>query len=136
MNNHTFIHFPTTYQESRSYFREQLKKLKKTWPTAVLDKHFISETEDLSIDWITAEPIKKKEKLVMITTGLHGVEGFVGAAMLDLFIKEYADKLDPDSTGLIIVHALNPWGMANQRRFTKDNIDLNRNFMVDQDVFS
>ena len=136
MNNHTFIHFPTTYQESRTYFREQLKKVKKTWPTAVLDKHFISETEDLSIDWITAKPIKKKEKLVMITTGLHGVEGFVGAAMLDLFIKEYADKLDPDSTGLIIVHALNPWGMANQRRFTKDNIDLNRNFMVDQDVFS
>ncbi len=136
MNNHTSIHFPTIYQESRSYFREQLKKVKKTWPTAVLDKHFISEAEDLSIDWITAEPIKKKEKLVMITTGLHGVEGFVGAAMLDLFIKEYADKLDPDSTGLIIVHALNPWGMANQRRFTKDNIDLNRNFMVDQDVFS
>jgi len=136
MNNQTFIHFPTTYQESRTYFREQLKKVKKTWPTAVLDKHFISESEDLSIDWITAEPIKKKEKLVMITTGLHGVEGFVGAAMLDLFIKEYADKLDPDSTGLIIVHALNPWGMANQRRFTKDNIDLNRNFMVDQDVFS
>jgi len=61
MNNHTFIHFPTTYQESRSYFREQLKKVKKTWPTAVLDKHFISEAEDLSIDWITAEPIKKKE---------------------------------------------------------------------------
>ena len=136
MNNHTSIHFPTTYQESRSYFRDQLKKIITIWPTAELDKHFILETKDLSIDWITAEPVKKKEKLVLITTGLHGVEGFVGSAMLDLFIKEYAEKLDPSSTGLKLVHALNPWGMANQRRFTKDNIDLNRNFMVDQDVFS
>ncbi len=119
MNNHTSIHFPTTYQESRSYFREQLKKIIKIWPNAALDKHFISETEDLSIDWITAEPIKKKEKLVLITTGLHGVEGFVGSAMLDLFIKEYADKLDPESTGLKLVHALNPWGMANLRRVTQ-----------------
>ena len=136
MNKHTSIHFPTTYQESRSYFREQLKKVKKIWPTAVLDKHFISETEDLSIDWITAEPIKKKEKLVMITTGLHGVEGFVGAAMLDLFVKQFMGKLDPNTTALKLVHALNPWGMANFRRFNRNNVDLNRNFMVDQGDFS
>ena len=135
MNNYTSIHFPTTYQESRSYFRGQLKKVKKAWPTAALDKHFILESEDLSIDWITAEPIKKKEKLVMITTGLHGVEGFVGAAMLDLFIKEYAEKLDPSSTGLKLVHVLNPWGMANTRRVNPNNVDLNRNFMERREVF-
>ena len=30
---------------------------------------------------------------------------------------------------IVFVHALNPYGMANNRRFNEDNIDLNRNFL-------
>ncbi len=71
----------------------------------------------------------------MITTGRHGVEGFVGAGMLDLFVKEYIQKLDPDSTGICLVHVINPWGMANIRRVNHNNVDLNRNFMEGQDDF-
>jgi len=135
MNNNKSIHFPTSYQESRTYFRDQLKKVKKIWPTAELDTHFISEPEDLSIDWITADPIKKKEKLVLITTGLHGVEGFVGAAMLDLFLKEFISLLDSEVTGVQFVHVINPWGMANSRRVNQNNVDLNRNFTDRQENF-
>ncbi len=134
--NNSSINFPTSYLESRSYFRDQLENIRNTWPSAVLEKRSISDNEDLTIDWIKAEPAKNEDKLILITTGLHGVEGFVGAAMLDLFIKEFMDKMDPNSTGLILVHALNPWGMANKRRFTRNNIDLNRNFMVNQGDFS
>ncbi len=136
MNKHSQIHFPTSYLESRSYFRDQLGNIRNIWPSAVLEKRSISDDEDLTIDWIKAEPAKNKDKLILITTGLHGVEGFVGAAMLDLFIKEFKDKLNPNSTGMILVHALNPWGMANKRRFTRNNIDLNRNFMVTPGDFS
>jgi hypothetical protein len=73
--------------------------------------------------------------LVMITTGLHGVEGFVGAAMLDLFIKEYISLLDAEVTGLQLVHVINPWGMANTRRVNQKNVDLNRNFMEVEEDF-
>ena len=136
MNTANSIHFPPTYRDSRTYFRGQLDRIKKIWTSASLDKYFIDEEKDLSIDWISAEPIKKKEKLVLITTGLHGVEGFVGAAMLDLFIKENMPSLDPSNTGLLFVHSINPWGMANFRRFNRNNVDLNRNFFVTPDDFN
>ena len=49
--------------------------------------------------------------------------------MLELFIMEFLPSLDPETTGVILVHVLNPWGMANLRRVNQNNVDLNRNFM-------
>ncbi|MCK5795069.1 MAG: DUF2817 domain-containing protein [Anaerolineales bacterium] len=135
MNTANSIYFPQTYRDSRTYFRNQIDKIKKIWPSATLDKYLISDGEDLTIDWITAQPIRQNKKLILITTGLHGVEGFVGAAMLDLFIKEYISLLDPQVTGIQLVHSINPWGMTNTRRVNKNNVDLNRNFMERQEVF-
>jgi hypothetical protein len=131
----TSIYFPETYLDSRNYFHDQLDRIKSVWPKAILDRHFISQEEDLSIDWIDTDPDRKKEKLLVLTTGLHGVEGFVGAAMLDVFLKEYLPAVNPDDTALILVHALNPWGMANYRRYNRNNVDLNRNFMNDSADF-
>lgn len=96
-----------------------------------MGRHLISVEEDLSIDWIDADPGRTKNKVLLITTGLHGVEGFVGVGMVDLFLKEFLPKINSADTALILVHALNPWGMANQRRFNRGNIDLNRNFMLE-----
>ncbi|MCJ7734525.1 MAG: M14 family metallopeptidase [Anaerolineales bacterium] len=129
------IYFPTSYQDSRKYFREQLESIKKIWPSARLDSHTISESEDLTIDWITADAVGSREKMILLTTGLHGVEGFVGAAMLDLFIQEYSSRLNPDTTGLLLVHVVNPWGMAHLRRVNSNNVDLNRNFLETQEDF-
>ena len=129
------IQFPSSYQESRVYFHSQLESIKDIWPSAALNKYSVSGTGDLTIDWISADPIMNKDKLILITTGLHGVEGFVGAGMLDLFIKEYIRNLDPETTGICLVHAINPWGMANIRRVNQNNVDLNRNFMEGEDDF-
>jgi len=131
----TSIYFPETYLDSRNYFHDQLDRIKAGFPEAILQRHIISNDEDLSIDWIDTDPERSKEKILLISTGLHGVEGFVGAAMLDLFLKEYLPKIDPDNTGLILVHALNPWGMANYRRYNRNNVDLNRNFMNESSDF-
>ena len=87
MNTANSIYFPPTYQDSKAYFRDQLERIRAVWPSAKLDNYAISDADELTIDWITAEPIRKKEKLLLITTGLHGVEGYVGAAMIGLFIK-------------------------------------------------
>jgi len=66
MNNFPSIHFPTSYLESRVYFRKQLEIVKKIWTSAKLEECSISEDEDLTIDWITANPNRKKEKLILI----------------------------------------------------------------------
>ena len=118
----TSFYFPESYQDSRNYFRNQLDLVQASWPEAVLGHYLISEEEDLSIDWIDSDPGRNKNKVLLITTGLHGVEGFIGAGMVDLFLKEFLPEIEATDTALILVHALNPWGMANQRRFNRGNI--------------
>jgi hypothetical protein len=98
-------------------------------------KKVISADDDLSIDWIQARPNDSLDRVLIMTTGLHGVEGFVGSAMLQLFLDEYLDRFNSDNSGLVIVHAINPWGMKNIRRVNDNNVDLNRNFMENENEF-
>jgi len=125
--------FPKTYEESRDRFRTDLSFVQKIWPKAELRQHALSFDKDLTIDWTYSEAIDKNEKILVFTTGEHGVEGYVGSAMMQKFIEEYMPKLDPKTTGILLIHAINPWGMKNHRRGNRDNIDLNRTFIVNGD---
>lgn len=67
-------------------------------------------------------------RVLVLESGLHGVEGHPGSAIQLAAI----DQLTPPSDGdvaLLLVHAINPWGYAWNRRFNEDNIDLNRHFI-------
>ena len=123
--------FPETYESSRERFRGYLSTIKKMWNKAELHQHVMSFDNELSIDWIYSEATEKNERILVFTTGEHGVEGYVGSAMMHMFIENHMPKLDPRTTGILLVHAINPWGMKNHRRGNKDNIDLNRTFMLD-----
>lgn len=123
-------YFPSSYEESRERFRLSLGLLQAKWPGARLESHPLKDHPDLSIDWIWAEP-RKKENLVILSTAQHGIEGYVGAAMLKVFIEEFAPRLDPEQTGLLLIHALNPWGMKHRRKVNENSVDLNRNFVLD-----
>ncbi len=122
---------PASYEESRQRFRDDLAAVRATWPEAQVDSHYLPGDEDLSIDWIWADATQAKERLLILTTGEHGIEGYAGSAMLQIFIEEFLLRLDPKTTGLLIVHAINPWGMKHQRRVNGNNVDLNRNFVKD-----
>jgi hypothetical protein len=121
-------YFPSSYEDSRERFRLSLSLLQTKWPDAYLESHPLKDYPDLSIDWIWAEP-RKKENLVIISTAEHGIEGYVGAAMLKVFIEEFIPGLNPENTGLLLVHALNPWGMKYHRKVNENSVDLNRNFV-------
>jgi len=125
-------YYPDSYNTSRDRFRLSLGLLSSNWPSARLENHPISADPSLSIDWVWAEP-QRKETLVIVSTGEHGVEGYVGAVMLKLFIEEFAPRLDPEHTGLLLVHAINPWGMEHRRKVNENSVDLNRNFVFDGD---
>jgi hypothetical protein len=120
---------PDTYEASRDRFHEGLAPIRDLWPAARLTGHSLPGAEDLSIDWISARAAKREEKLLILMTGEHGIEGYVGSAMLQLFIVEYLPRLDPQITGLLLVHIINPWGMKHHRRVNANNVDLNRNFV-------
>ncbi len=133
MNNH-LDYYAETYEEHRADFRALLPEISRYWPGAELSQYPVKTgEEDLTIDLIRALPLDKRKRLLFISTGLHGIEGYVGAAVIKLFVREYLHRLNPDDTGLYLVHAINPWGMKHHRRVNENNIDLNRNFVFDQD---
>jgi uncharacterized protein DUF2817 len=123
--------FPETYESSRERFRNNLPLVQSMWQAAKLFQHKLSGDEDLTIDWIYSDALEGNEKIMLFTTAEHGVEGYVGSAMLQRFIELYMPKLDPRKTGILLVHTINPWGMKHHRRGNKDNIDLNRTFLWD-----
>jgi len=120
---------PLSYQHSLQRFRSRLPPIQARWPGALLTSRPLPGGPDLSIDWLSAPPLAGRDRLFVLTTGLHGIEGFAGAALLDLFIDEYLPRLDPQTTGLLLVHAINPWGMQHWKRNNPANVDLNRNFI-------
>ena len=123
--------FPESYAASRARFREDFPVIEERWPGARLEHHRLSGDEDLTIDWIQAPARERQQKLLTFTTGEHGIEAYVGSAMLRLFLDEFLPRLNPVETGLLIVHAINPWGMKHRRRTNRANVDLNRNFVLD-----
>jgi len=123
-------YFPESYEASRARFLRDAESLRARWADSHLESHLLKDFPDLSIDWLWAHP-HKKENLVVISTAQHGVEGYVGSAMLKIFMDEFAPRLNPENTGLLLVHAINPYGMKHRLRVNPNNVDLNRNFIYD-----
>ncbi len=106
-----------------------MELLRPKWHSTQLETYPLKNFPDLSIDCFWAHP-QQKENLIMISTAEHGIEGYVGSAMLKIFMDEFAPRLNADNTGLLLVHTINPWGMKNHRRVNPNHVDLNRNFIL------
>jgi len=70
------------------------------------------------------------KKVVVVSSGLHGVEGFFGSAVQCALLERLVDWSPPPGASLVLLHALNPYGFAWLRRCNENNIDLNRNFLL------
>ena len=123
-------YYPSTYEDSRSRFLHDVELIRAKWHSTQLESHPLRDFPDLSIDWLWAHA-KKKENLVIISTAEHGIEGYVGYAMMKIFIEEFAPRLNPENTGLLLIHGMNPWGMKHHRKVNENSVDLNRNFVFD-----
>lgn len=131
-------YFKSNYYEGRAAFRKSLAEISRTWPEARLTSQSLNlpGVEDLTIDIIQAPAIRKQDKALILSTGEHGIEGLIGSTVLALFTNEYLPRLDPEDTGLLLIHAINPWGMQHLRRVNPANVDLNRNFLWDAKFFA
>lgn len=81
----------------------------------------------------------QKRRLIVVSSGVHGVEGPTGSAVQRLFMQEAltAQQLAGPlaDTGVLLLHAVNPWGFAKYRRVTENNVDLNRNASADAALY-
>lgn len=75
-------------------------------------------------------------RVLFVTSGVHGVEGYYGSGVLVQWLRNQIQA--PEGIKIVLVHACNPYGFAWGRRFTEENVDLNRNFwdlsMADEPV--
>jgi hypothetical protein len=65
---------------------------------------------------------------VVVSSGIHGVEGYFGSAVQLAFLEKLAGE-SRTGTRVVLLHPLNPYGFAQGRRVNEDNADLNRNFL-------
>ena len=89
--------------------------------------------EDLSIDVATLGP--SNAPAIVVSSGVHGVEGFFGSAV-QLSLLERLRDASESSVRYVLIHAVNPYGFAHLRRADEENIDLNRNFLRDESSYS
>lgn len=124
----TSKHFSSNYFEARHKFCEYVRELAvgktRAYPSAARGPR----GEELSTDvaWFGDRGASKVGVMVSAT---HGVEGYCGsAAQLDWLAERAYERLKPDEA-MLLIHALNPYGFAWDRRVTEEGCDLNRNFV-------
>lgn len=87
------------------------------------------DSEDLAMDVVRDGPADAN-KLLIVSSACHGVEGYCGSGVqvFALHDREWRDKAQAAGVATLYIHALNPYGFSHVRRFTHENVDLNRNF--------
>lgn len=86
--------------------------------------------EALACDVVQLGQSDAPQHLLVLICGTHGVEGFAGSAIQNDCLPLLAEVLQgQESLGVVMIHALNPWGFAWLRRYDHQGIDLNRNFV-------
>jgi hypothetical protein len=89
--------------------------------------HLGPDKEPLFMDVALIGEVDAKRTLVL-SSGTHGVEGFAGSGIQTGLLNEGIGSRLPKGVNLLMIHGVNPFGMAHHRRTNEDNVDLNRNF--------
>lgn len=91
---------------------------------------------ELSFDSLYLPPMSgRKKRLLVLTSGIHGIEGYTGSALQRYLLAHDFFGLRDDDLGVLIIHGINPYGFEHKRRVTENNVDLNRNFDVSSELF-
>ena len=117
--------FSADYESARLRFREAAERGGARLTALDLEAKGPAG-EDLTIDiaWFGAE---QPRQVFLHSSGIHGVEAFAGSAIQLQWLAKGISL--PEDTAVVLVHVLNPYGMAWLRRFNENNVDLNRNFL-------
>lgn len=123
--------FSLNYRQARERFRRYAQKKKADLDHFQLQARGPAE-EFLYTDfaWIGT---KSPRKVLLLQSGVHGVEAFAGAAVQCCLLHNLPPL--PDDMALILVHVLNPFGMAWMRRVNESNVDLNRNCLAGDQIY-
>lgn len=132
------IYFHDSYQDCRGAFVAQAEKLKERLDSVeIFAIQIASKTDnDLTIDFCYIPAKDTTVKLLVLNSGIHGIEGFTGSAVEQMIMAELLEPEMFSEMGVLIIHAMNAWGVKHERRVTENNVDLNRNFATEKTLFN
>lgn len=130
----TADYFTKNYAESRQRFVQACSRAGGQHQALSLDAT-TPEGQQLTID-IARLGDPEPQRAVIVSSGVHGVETPLGSAVQLATLERWSETTAPASgLGLVLIHAVNPFGFAMRRRFNEHNVDLNRNFLVEGEQY-
>lgn len=116
---------PADYFEARRRFIDAAHVL-NAWTQAYPVAAPGPRGEPLTLDIAYLGPGQPR-RLLIVSSGTHGVEGYAGSAIQLAFLRRYGAATRNEGVGVLMVHAVNPYGYVYGRRTNEHNVDLNRN---------
>ena len=125
-------HFSPDYATARERFRAAARDAGAALDALELEACGArDELLATDIAWLGAPDAAR---IVLHSSGVHGVEAYAGAA-IQLAALDGLPR-PPAGCALVLAHVLNPWGMSWLRRVNENNVDLNRNFLRPGETWS
>src|SRR5262249_57826745 len=87
--------------------------------------------EELTID-TAVSPAPASAPVLVVSSGVHGVEGFFGSAVQLAALDAWAKTGAPTGVRCVFIHAVCPSRFARLRPLDEANTDLNRHFPLDR----
>lgn len=121
---------PLTYGEMRARFQRSARRA-----GVVTEAHAIDARgphgEELTVD-VAALGERGAPNILIVLAGVHGVEAPIASTLQCDLLDRLDEVVLPHDLRVVLVHGVNPWGMAWWRRANEHNVDLNRNWNRDR----
>ncbi|HEY1707331.1 MAG TPA: M14 family metallopeptidase [Rhizomicrobium sp.] len=118
-------HFPADYRSARHAFLTASDRLDVT--TRVHPEARGPDGKPLFMD-VAEIGARKAKAALLLMSATHGAEGYFGSGVETGLLREGA-LVPPKGSKIVVLHAVNPYGFAWDRRVNEDNADINRNFV-------
>ncbi|MFK7856762.1 MAG: M14 family metallopeptidase [Granulosicoccus sp.] len=119
--------WPTDYFASRNQFIQTASACGAQMQSIAVEP-VGPKGEALSVD-IASFVSDDDDHRIILTSGVHGAEGFIGACIQIQALQLFVQRRIAKRIGIVMIHAVNPYGFAHLRRVDENNIDVNRNFI-------
>jgi len=118
-------HFPSDYRDGRHAFIEASDGMDVT--TRVHPTATGPDGKPLFTD-VAEIGARKAKTALLLMSATHGAEGYFGSGVETGLLREGVLQ-PPKGSKIVVLHAVNPYGFAWDRRVNEDNADINRNFV-------
>ena len=116
------------FAASRRLFLDAADQARASIEHVVLEGSRAPDGTELAVDLASIIPSQEQSDWLVVVSGTHGIEGYVGSAIQSAWLQKWYGS-PGRRCGVLMIHALNPFGMAWWSRGDRDGIDLNRNFL-------